>query len=284
MKPTGTVEQLIKDHYKSLSKGCKLVASYILDNYQSAALLSSTELSEKIGVSDTTVVRFSKSLGFGGYAEFKKHFRASLYESSMYEALQNMNLNLNDQYAANYMLSTVEDLQEFVKNLDYNLINAIVRILLETDQIYIGGLGSDSVVAKYLFTYMRKMGFNPILLVEEGHTLREYLLNITDRDTLLMCSYPKMFPDEREMARLAKKSGATLITITDSETSSLLLESDYNLSVRQREKTFFNSYVIPMALCNLLLLKIYEFAPEKVDQSLKRYTDVINKRDIPAED
>lgn len=284
MKPTGTVEQLIKDHYKSLSKGCKLVASYILDNYQSAALLSSTELSEKIGVSDTTVVRFSKSLGFGGYAEFKKHFRASLYESSMYEALQNMNLNLNDQYAANYMLSTVEDLQEFVKTLDYNLINAIVKILLETDQIYIGGLGSDSVVAKYLFTYMRKMGFNPILLVEEGHTLREYLLNITDRDTLLMCSYPKMFPDEREMARLAKKSGATLITITDSETSSLLLESDYNLSIRQREKTFFNSYVIPMALCNLLLLKIYEFAPEKVDQSLKRYTDVINKRDIPAED
>ncbi|MBR5505475.1 MAG: hypothetical protein IKV73_04120, partial [Clostridia bacterium] len=40
--------------------------------------------------------------------------------------------------------------------------------------------------------------------------------------------------------------------------------------------TFFNSYVIPMAFCNLLLLKIYELAPQKVDASLKRYTDVIN--------
>ena len=96
-----------------------------------------------------------------------------------------------------------------------------------------------------------------------------------------MCSYPKMFPDEREMARLAKKSGATLITITDSEISSLLLESDYNISVKQKEKTFFNSYVIPMAICNLLLLKIYELAPEKVDASLKRYTNVITKHNSP---
>ena len=92
-----------------------------------------------------------------------------------------------------------------------------------------------------------------------------------------------MFQDEREMARLAKKSGATLITITDSEISSLVLESDYNISIKQKEKTFFNSYVIPMAFCNLLLLKIYELAPEKVDSSLKRYTDLINKRDISLE-
>ena len=156
----------------------------------------------------------------------------------------------------------------------------IVRRLLDSQQIYIGGLGSDAVVAKYLFTYIRKMGFNPILLVEEGHTLREYLMNITRQDTLIMCSYPKMFQDEREMARMAKRGGATLVTITDSETSALLLESDYNLSVRQKEKTFFNSYVLPMALCDLLLLKIYEFAPDKVDASLKRYTEVVSQRDI----
>ena len=283
MKSTGSMEQLIKENYLHLSKGCKKVATYILDNYTTAALLSSTELAEKVGVSDTTVVRFSKALGFNGYAEFKKHLRSKVYESNMYDALQDMNLNRNDQYAANYMLSTVEDLQDFIKSIDYAQINKIAKLLLDSKQIYIGGLGSDSVVAKYLFTYMRKMGFNPILLVEEGHTLREYLLNITSQDTLLMCSYPKMFQDEREMARLAKKSGATLITITDSEISSLVLESDYNISIKQKEKTFFNSYVIPMAFCNLLLLKIYELAPEKVDSSLKRYTDLINKRDISLE-
>lgn len=280
LKSSDNIENLIKEHYLSLSKGCKRVASYILDHYSHAALLSSTELAEAAGVSDTTVVRFSKALGFNGYAEFKRCLRSNMYETNLYDDLQRMNVDRSDQFSANYMRSIAEDLQEFTNSIDYGLINTIVRRLLDSQQIYIGGLGSDAVVAKYLFTYIRKMGFNPILLVEEGHTLREYLMNITSQDTLIMCSYPKMFQDEREMARMAKCGGATLVTITDSETSALLLESDYNLSARQKEKTFFNSYVLPMALCDLLLLKIYEFAPEKVDASLKRYTEVVSQRDI----
>ena len=280
LKSSDNIENLIKEHYLSLSKGCKRVASYILDHYSHAALLSSTELAEATGVSDTTVVRFSKALGFNGYAEFKRCLRSNMYETNLYDDLQRMNVDRSDQFSANYMRSIAEDLQEFTNSIDYGLINTIVRRLLDSQQIYIGGLGSDAVVAKYLFTYIRKMGFNPILLVEEGHTLREYLMNITSQDTLIMCSYPKMFQDEREMARMAKRGGATLVTITDSETSALLLESDYNLSARQKEKTFFNSYVLPMALCDLLLLKIYEFAPEKVDASLKRYTEVVSQRDI----
>lgn len=280
LKSSDNIENLIKEHYLSLSKGCKRVASYILDHYSHAALLSSTELAEAAGVSDTTVVRFSKALGFNGYAEFKRCLRSNMYETNLYDDLQRMNVDRSDQFSANYMRSIAEDLQEFTNSIDYGLINTIVRRLLDSQQIYIGGLGSDAVVAKYLFTYIRKMGFNPILLVEEGHTLREYLMNITSQDILIMCSYPKMFQDEREMARMAKRGGATLVTITDSETSALLLESDYNLSARQKEKTFFNSYVLPMDLCDLLLLKIYEFAPEKVDASLKRYTEVVSQRDI----
>ena len=280
LKSSDNIENLIKEHYLSLSKGCKRVASYILDHYSHAALLSSTELAEAAGVSDTTVVRFSKALGFNGYAEFKRCLRSNMYETNLYDDLQRMNVDRSDQFTANSLRPIAEDLQEFTNSIDYGLINTIVRRLLDSQQIYIGGLGSDAVVAKYLFTYIRKMGFNPILLVEEGHTLREYLMNITSQDTLIMCSYPKMFQDEREMARMAKRGGATLVTITDSETSALLLESDYNLSARQKEKTFFNSYVLPMALCDLLLLKIYEFAPEKVDASLKRYTEVVSQRDI----
>ena len=103
MKPSESMEQLIKENYHHLSKGCKKVASYILDNYANAALLSSTELADNVGVSDTTVIRFSKALGFNGYAEFKKQLRVKVYESNMYDALLDMNLNLNDQYAANYM-------------------------------------------------------------------------------------------------------------------------------------------------------------------------------------
>lgn len=269
-------EKLIVDKMPSLSKGEKLVANYILGNYNEASLLSSTELAEKAGVSDTTVIRFARDLGFKGYLDFKKTLRGSAYTTiGMYDTLCKMNIDSDNEYVANYMLSAISDLQSFVQSLDYEQVSEIAKILLNANHVYIGGLGSDAVVAQYLFTYMRKMGFHLTLLVEEGQTLREHLLNITNNDALLMCSYPRQFDDEKEMALRAKKAGATLITITNSVAEAIPLNGDYQVVITDQKRTFFNSYVVPMAFCNLLLLKINELAPTRVEKAMKRYADIV---------
>lgn len=269
-------EKLIVDKMPSLSKGEKLVANYILGNYNEASLLSSTELAEKAGVSDTTVIRFARDLGFKGYLDFKKTLRGSAYTTiGMYDTLCKMNIDSDNEYVANYMLSAISDLQSFVQSLDYEQVSEIAKILLNANHVYIGGLGSDAVVAQYLFTYMRKMGFHLTLLVEEGQTLREHLLNITSNDALLMCSYPRQFDDEKEMALRAKIAGATLITITNSVAEAIPLNGDYQVVITDQKRTFFNSYVVPMAFCNLLLLKINELAPTRVEKAMKRYADIV---------
>lgn len=280
MQQKKNLEDIIKTSYSELSKSEKKVAKYILDNYDNIALLSSSEIAINANVSDTTVIRFAKSLGFNGFTDFKKALRSNLHTSNMYKDLQDMKINLNDQYAANYMISTATEIENFIKTLDYDLINKIVTLILNSKQLYIGGLGTDATVAKYLFSYMRKIGFNPILLIEEGHTLKESLLNINKEDVLITCNFPKMFPDEIEMTKLANAKGAQIITITDSEVSAMELNSNYSIIVPQtNKKTYFNSYVIPMAICNLILLKIYEFAPQRVDSALKSYTDMVNYYD-----
>lgn len=98
------------------------------------------------------------------------------------------------------------------------------------------------------------MSFHPTLWVEEGHALREYLLNISHGDVLLMCSCPKMFEDEREAAHIARADGATLLTITDSEISALLLKSGCNIGIRQREKHFLIPMSVPWryGICSFL--------------------------------
>lgn len=275
-----SIDDRIKEHYSELSRGEKRVANYIMNNMNNAALLSCSELANRVEVSDATVTRFAKQLGFNGYAKLKKALRSDVYKSNLYEDFHNMEINMDDQFVASYMNVTADDLKQYVANLDYENIGNIAKLLLNAKKIYLGGLGTDSIVATYLGTTLRKMGFLPIIITEEGHALRESLLNIEQGDVLLMSSYPKMFPDEKEMARLAKESNATLITITDSEITSVFLSSDYTITIPQKNKLFFNSYVIPMAVCNLILLKLYELSPNKIDKSLKHYSEVINKRDI----
>ena len=278
MKPfeysNANVEKLIIERMPVFSKGEKAVANYILGNYSEASLLSSSEVAEKSGVSDTTVIRFARDLGFKGYLDFKKTLRSSAYTTiGMYEMLCNMNVDSDNEYVANYMLSAISDLQSFVQRLDYELVSTIAKVLLNANQVYIGGLGSDAVIAEYLFTYLRKMGFHLTLLIEEGQTLREHLLNITESDALIMCSYPRQFNDEKEMARRAKKAGAKVITITNSVAEAITLNEDYRVVITDQKRTFFNSYVVPMAFCNLLLLKINELAPSRVEKAMKRYAE-----------
>ncbi len=54
-----------------LSKGKKRIAQTILSDYDKVAYMTAAKLSEMVGVSESTVVRFAIDLGFDGYPEFQ---------------------------------------------------------------------------------------------------------------------------------------------------------------------------------------------------------------------
>ena len=54
--------RLIQARFSRLSKGQKLIAEYILKNYDKAAFMTAAKLGVSVGVSESTVVRFANSL------------------------------------------------------------------------------------------------------------------------------------------------------------------------------------------------------------------------------
>ena len=64
--------KIIRFKYKKLSKGQKLIAEYILKNYDKAAFMTASKLGISVGVSESTVVRFANELGFSGYPKLQK--------------------------------------------------------------------------------------------------------------------------------------------------------------------------------------------------------------------
>ena len=47
------------------------IAKYVLDNFNETLNYNVSELADKAGVSDASVVRFCKSLGYKGFQDFK---------------------------------------------------------------------------------------------------------------------------------------------------------------------------------------------------------------------
>lgn len=62
----------------SLTKTEKRIADYILDHIDMLGLKTITELAGEIGVSDTSIIRFLRSLGFSGYSDFKREMSARM--------------------------------------------------------------------------------------------------------------------------------------------------------------------------------------------------------------
>ena len=66
MSKTNELISRVNERYGSLSKGQKLLATYITDNYDKAVFLTAAKMGETVGVSESTVVRFATFLGYKG--------------------------------------------------------------------------------------------------------------------------------------------------------------------------------------------------------------------------
>ena len=63
---------LISRDNSGFSKGQRLIAKYILENYDKAAFMTAGKLGKTVGVSESTVVRFAAELGYDGYPGMRK--------------------------------------------------------------------------------------------------------------------------------------------------------------------------------------------------------------------
>ena len=72
MSNTNDLLNRINSKYSKMSKGQKIIATYITDNYDKAVFLTAAKMGETVGVSESTVVRFATSLGYKGYPEFQE--------------------------------------------------------------------------------------------------------------------------------------------------------------------------------------------------------------------
>ena len=121
--------------------------------------------------------------------------------------------------------------------------------------------------------YLRKIGLDVVCITEGGISLWDCLLRISDQDVMILSSFPRYLKDEQRVGKLANEKNTPLITITSSSANNLLWHSDINFSVRESQKTYFNSMTLPSIVCNLILLKIYEKDPKMVSKNMQYYLD-----------
>lgn len=241
------------------------IAEYILAHLSTIGFQTSTMMAEEIGVSDTSVIRFIRKLGFKGYADFRSEMNArtarqidraqpDLTPGEKYlRTLEHLGSSSLISDVSQY---TLNNLQKSYAQLDQGMVEQIVDILLSSDRKYIAGFRGTACCAQYMASKLLFLTPHVVPILHADATAVENLLDITERDCLFLYSFPRYSEIARPLMEIARESGAKVILMTDRRTSPLANKADVVVTAQVDGLGFTNSYVAPLSLSEVILLSV----------------------------
>ena len=194
MSNTNELTNRINQRYSTMSKGQKLLATYISDNYDKAVFLTAEKLGKVVGVSESTVVRFATFLGYKGYPEFTKALEEMV--RNKLNSIQRMEVTYGRISQSKILETVLQSDAEKIKNtldtIDESAFELATDIILNAEHIYIIGIRSCAPLASFLAFYFNLIFDNVHLLqTNNSSEIFEQMVRIGENDVIIGISFPR---------------------------------------------------------------------------------------------
>ncbi|NLE13184.1 MAG: MurR/RpiR family transcriptional regulator [Clostridiales bacterium] len=261
----GSTELRIKNMYGDMGRAEKRLADWLFANFTGSVGLSISELAGRSGVSEATVVRFARRLGFEGYKELKISMAQDVASAPARASRIHESVTVGDdvkQITKKVFDGILSTLEYTGKVLDYDQLDAAGEAILAAangGKIVVCGLGASASIAQDAAHKFMREGLNAISACDNHlQAIRASMLK--PGDVLIAVSHSGSSRDIVETARLAHERGATVICITNYSRSRLVAESDIVLFTASDEtryrKLSLSSRIASLAIIDTLYLYV----------------------------
>ena len=254
----------IRELIPSLSKSEQLVANYIVDNPDQVITLSVAALADAVGVSDPTVVRTCRHLGFIGYQDLKVTLAQSIATP-----LQNIHEEISpdddiQKIVSKVFFSAIHTLQYTHDTLVTADIQNAAEMLMGARRIFIFGLGASGAVASDLQHKLLRLGLNASVYVD-AHLQALTTAFCTKDDVVVAISHSGSSRIIIDNVELAKENGARVISLTSFGRSPLSKLADICLFTASME-TKYRILAISSRIAELTIIdSIYTYIAIRCD-------------------
>ena len=246
----------IDENLKRLSKGHKKIAAYIEENYDKAAFMTAAALGQKVGVSESTVVRFATELGFKGYPELQKELQQLI--KSKLTAVQRMEVSENligdSDIITSVLNGDIELIRATAEKTSREAFKNAVSEINRAKRIYILGVRSSAALASFLAFYFNLV-FDAVTLIDTASAseMFEQMFRIDEKYGCIAISFPRYSKQTFNALRFIADRGAKIIAITDTEKSPIASFANHLLVARSDMASVVDSLTAPLSLINALI-------------------------------
>ncbi len=270
------------------SKGQRVIAKYILNNYDKAAFMTAGKLGRIVGVSESTVVRFAAELGYDGYPSMRKALQEMIrHRLTSVQRIEVAKSMIDDTDLVKSIIgSDMQNLQATLELLEHDSFNKLVDSIVEAKNIYIVGMRTSTSLATFLGLYLNLLRDNVNVVHDTAASeIYEQIIRISTGDLFIGISFPRYSSHTVDAMQFAKKMGAKTAAITDSSASPLNGIADVCLHAKSDMVSFLDSLVAPMSLINAIIVAVGIRNKERVSETFERLEKIWSEHDVyePAE-
>jgi len=287
MANTNDLLNRINKKYSSMSKGQKLLATYITDNYDKAVFLTAAKMGDIVGVSESTVVRSAMSLDYKGYPEFQEAL-GELVRNKL-NSVQRMEVTYGritqSKILETVLQSDADKLKTTLEKIDHSAFDLAVDTILNAKTIYIVGIRSCAPLASFLSFYLTLMFDNVRLLqTNSSSEIFEQMVRIGEDDVIIGISFPRYSMRTLKALEFANNRSAKVITITDSIHSPMNLYSSCNLIADSDMASIVDSLVAPLSVINALIVALCMKKQKEVAKTLTTLEEIWDEYQVYEND
>lgn len=267
----------IQENMTSFSKGQKLIANFILSSYDKAAFMTACKLGKTVNVSESTVVRFAAELGYDGYPSMQKALQEMIRNKlTSIQRIEVSNDRIGDQdIMSMVMQSDIEKIRLTLEETDRTSFSRAVEAISSARRVYILGVRSASALANFMSFYFTFI-FDNVVHVDTTSISEvfEQVMRIGPDDVLIGLSFPRYSKRTVKAMQYAKKQGATVIAITDSDVSPLANIADVSLFAKSDMASFVDSLVAPLSLVNALIVAVSRVKNDQLEATFGKLESI----------
>ena len=215
----------VRAAYPSLSPTEQRVADFVLADHGNVIRMTLADLASRTGVSEATIMRYCRSVGYAGFVDFKMALLLAFKGSPRF-VYENVEVGDTPQVIANKVFGgAIQALEDTLAVLDIEQFEHALALLGQAQRILVVGVGTSSPMANELFNRLFRLRLDCQVQTDSYLQVMQAAL-LTSRDALVAISQAGQSDPPITTASVARKNRCPVISITGDATSALGRLSD----------------------------------------------------------
>lgn len=278
------IEKLLRPYMKSFNDTEKIIANHFTELGNDVVNKTLSNLAEDTGLSEATIFKFVKKIGFEGFQNFKisvaSNFRT--IEERKNELIVFSDIDKTDTphvIAQKVVHSNKLLLDDLVQTLNDERLKQALQLIYASKTLHFIGQGASSVIALDSYHKFMRTKYH-CNYIADYHMQLSYSTKLGKDDCVFLFSHSGETKETIEVAEVLRKNNVNIITLTGNQNTQLVKLSNIAFVVDSEESAFrsetLTSRILYLTIIDILYTATMYHDEKKNRESLEKIRNVLS--------